>query len=189
LTALSNLKDFAPQFHLSLQSGSDGVLKKMNRHYTKKEYFDKVCLIRKYFPKAGITTDIIVGFPTETDEEFNESFDFVKSVKFADIHPFPYSKRGGTVASKLTEVEKSIVRTRLEKMLELKQNCKDNFLKLNLGDTLTVLTEEVDGDLITGYAENYLRVYLDASKVKSGEFVKVKITGAHKDGALGEIIN
>ena len=74
-------------------------------------------------------------------------------------------------------------------MLELKQNCKDNFLKLNLGDTLTVLTEDVDGDLITGYTENYLRVYLDASKVKSGEFVKVKITGAHKDGALGEIIN
>ncbi len=188
LRALKNLKNFAPHFHLSLQSGSDLVLKKMNRHYTSKEYFEKVQLIRKYFPKAGITTDVIVGFPTETDEEFKASYDFIKSVKFSDIHPFSYSKRGGTVASKLTEVEKSIKRERLEKMLKLKEEVKENFVKENLGDTLNLLTEEVVDGYFAGYTENYLRVYVKADDLKGGEFVKVKIVGALFDGALGEII-
>ena len=188
LTALKNLKDFALHFHLSLQSGSDAVLKKMNRHYTSKEYFDKVELIRKYFPNAGITTDIIVGFPTETDEEFNASYDFVKSVKFADIHPFPYSKRGGTVASKLTEVQKSVQRERLEKMLKLKESVKTEYVAKNLGCTLNLLTEETNDGYYTGYTENYLKVYVKGDKVESGQFVKVKILSAFLDGALGEII-
>jgi threonylcarbamoyladenosine tRNA methylthiotransferase MtaB len=98
LTALKGLNDFAPHFHLSLQSGSNNVLKKMNRHYTTEEYAKKVKLIREYFPLAGITTDIIVGFPTETEQDFLDTLNFVDEIQFSDIHPFPFSPRSGTVA-------------------------------------------------------------------------------------------
>ena len=98
---LSKLKNFCPHFHLSLQSGSDEVLRKMNRKYTTTQFLNSVNLIRKYFSLAGITTDVIVGFPTEAEENFLETMEFVKKVKFSNLHIFPYSKRDGTVASKL----------------------------------------------------------------------------------------
>lgn len=100
LNALKGLRHFCPHFHLSLQSGSDEVLRTMNRHYKTKDYLERVRLIRKYFPLAGITTDVIVGFPTETDKEFFVSKEFVKSVGFSDVHCFPYSPRKGTASYK-----------------------------------------------------------------------------------------
>ena len=121
LSALKELKDFAPHFHLSLQSGSDSVLKKMNRHYTSNEYLEKVNLIREYFADAGITTDIIVGFPTESEENFMETLELVKKVRFSDIHPFPFSPRTGTVASKMKDLSGEIKKQRLDKLLLLKK--------------------------------------------------------------------
>ena len=135
LTALKNLKDFAPQFHLSLQSGSNAVLKKMNRHYTAEEYFEKVNLIREYFPTAGITTDIIAGFPTETEENFNETLDFIDKVKFSDIHPFIYSPRSGTVAYKMEDLDHRIKKERLDKLLVKKAERKRDFQNFMYGKT------------------------------------------------------
>ncbi len=187
LTALKNLKDFAPQFHLSLQSGSDSVLKKMNRHYTAKEYLDKVNLIRKYFVDAGITTDVIVGFPTETEEEFIDSLEFCKAVGFSDIHPFPYSKRTGTVASKWTEVPSEVKKQRLKKLLAVKEDCRNNFHNKFIGKTLSVLFETADEDYAVGYSANYIRVYADKNSVVLGEISKVTVKSIFKDGVYGEI--
>ena len=187
LVELKKLKDFAPQFHLSLQSGSDSVLKKMNRHYTSKEYLDKVNLIRKYFPDAGITTDVIVGFPTETEDEFNDSLQFVKTVGFSDIHPFPYSKRTGTVASKLTEVPSDVKKERLKKLLTVKEDCRNNFHNKFIGKTLSVLFETVDDGVAVGYSANYIRVYADANFVTLGEIREVTVKSVYKDGVYGEI--
>ena len=187
LTALKNLKDFAPQFHLSLQSGSDEVLKKMNRHYTTADYLDRVNLIRKYFPNAGITTDIIVGFPTETEDNFSESLAFTEKVGFSDIHPFPYSKRTGTVASKLTDLDKSVKKERLKKMLDKKGICRDKFHNLQIGKTLSVLIETIEDGYAVGYSENYVRVYLDGKIASREKFYSVTVTSLFKDGVTGVI--
>ena len=186
LSALKELKDFAPHFHLSLQSGSNSVLKKMNRHYTAEEYLEKVNLIREYFADAGITTDIIVGFPTETDENFNETVELVEKVKFSDIHPFPFSSRSGTVASKMKDLSGEIKKQRLDKLLLLKKECKENFANALKGKTLNFLCEEEKDGYYQGYTENYLRVYLK-EKVELGKITKVTIEQPFLDGAIAKI--
>jgi len=187
LTALKGLKNFAPHFHLSLQSGSDKVLKDMNRKYTRSEYAKKVDLIREYFPNAGITTDIIVGYPTETDEDFSNTVELIERVKFSDIHPFIFSAREGTVAYKLKPLSDEIKKARLDKLLELKASCKRNFILEQTGKIASVLIEEKKDGYYQGYTENYVRAYIK-DDLTSGEIVKVKITGAVFDGALVEKI-
>ena len=186
LSALKNLKDFAPHFHLSLQSGSDVVLKKMNRHYTAKEYADKVDLIRKYFPDTGITTDIIVGFPTETDENFVETVKLIERVNFSDIHPFPFSPRSGTVAFKMEDLPSEIKKERLNRLLDIKANKKLEFAKKMVGKTLNMLPEETKEGYTEGYSENYLRLYIKDYKGEKN-IVKVRVVEPFKDGALAEI--
>ncbi len=186
LSALKELKDFAPHFHLSLQSGSNSVLKKMNRHYTAEEYLEKVGLIREYFADAGITTDIIVGFPTETDENFSETVELVKKVKFSDIHPFPFSSRSGTVASKMQDLPSEIKKQRLDVLLKLKKECKEEFAFKLKGKTLNFLCEEEKDGYYQGYTENYLRVYLK-DKVEIGKITKVIIEEPFLDGAIAKI--
>lgn len=187
LTALKGLKNFAPHFHLSLQSGADGVLKSMNRHYTTEEYAEKVDLIRKFFPDAGITTDIIVGFPTETEQDFMTTLEFVDRVAFSDIHPFPYSPRSGTVAYKMKDLSGDIKRERLNKMLVKKQQRKLSFASSFIGKALDFLPEEVKDGYAEGYAENYLRLYVK-DLVANKKIVKVKVIEPFKDGALAQII-
>ena len=186
LSALKELKNFAPHFHLSLQSGSNSVLKTMNRHYTANEYLEKVNLIREYFADAGITTDIIVGFPTETDENFNETVELVKKVNFSDIHPFPFSSRSGTVASKMQDLPSDIKKQRLDQLLKLKKECKENFANKLKGKTLDFLCEEEKDGFYQGYTENYLRVYLK-EKVEIGKITKVTIEEPFLDGAIAKI--
>ena len=186
LSALKELKDFAPHFHLSLQSGSNSVLKTMNRHYTAEEYLEKVNLIREYFADAGITTDIIVGFPTETDENFLETVELVKKVKFSDIHPFPFSPRSGTVASKMKDLPSEIKKQRLDVLLTLKKECKENFALKLKGKTLNFLCEEEKDGFYQGYTENYLRVYLK-DKVEIGKITKVIIEEPFLDGAIAKL--
>ena len=187
LSALKNLKDFAPHFHLSLQSGSDNVLKKMNRHYTTAEFLDKVNLIRKYFPDAGITTDIIVGFPTETEEDFISTMEFAKTVNFSDIHPFIFSPRSGTVAYKMQDLPHDVKKARLDKLLEVKAMLKKAFIEKMKGKTFTVIAEEFIDGYTEGYTENYIRAYIKGN-IKSGEKVKVMLTETYRDGAIFEII-
>lgn len=158
---LSAMRDngFCNHFHLSMQSGSDEVLKKMNRHYTSSEFLQKVDKIRHYFPDAGITTDIITGFPTETEENHRESLRTVSSAAFSDMHVFPYSVREGTAAAHLPQIDKSIRQQRAEEMTALKDVLKKNFLSAQLGKTAEVYVEEAEGDYHTGYTSNYIKVY------------------------------
>ncbi len=187
LTALKGLKDFAPHFHLSLQSGSNAVLKKMNRHYTRDEYAEKVDLIRKHFPDAGITTDIIVGFPTETEEDFSDTLDLVARVKFTDIHPFIFSPRSGTPAFKMPDINGEIKKARLDRLLDKKQEIKLAFAKASENKITTALIEEKKDGYLQGYTGNYLRVYIDG-EMPNTRMQKVKIGKPYLDGALGEII-
>ena len=186
LSALKNLKNFAPHFHLSLQSGSNAVLKSMNRHYTADEFIEKVDLIRKYFKDAGITTDIIVGFPTETEENFKETISLIDRVKFSDIHPFSFSPRQGTVAYKMKDLPAETKKQRLAVLLEKKEQCKTDFVNSMKGKVLDFLFEELKDGYYQGYAENYLRIYLKEF-IPDGNIKKVKVIERYLDGALCEL--
>ncbi len=185
LVALKNLKDFAPHFHLSLQSGSNNTLKAMNRKYTASEYREGVELIRRYFPNAGITTDVIVGYPTETDSDFEESYNFVKEIEFSDVHPFCFSPREGTVAYKLKDLDGNVKKQRLNKLIELKEILKSRFLSKNIQTFQDVIIEEYIDGFSTGYTGNYIRVYIKG-KVENGKY-KVYTTDKYQDGLLAEI--
>ncbi len=183
LTALCELIHFCPHFHLSLQSGSDEVLRTMNRHYKTADYLERVKLIRKYFPLAGITTDVIVGFPTETDKEFEISKEFVKSVGFSDVHCFPYSPRRGTVAFKRYKpLSSSVIDERMKDMLIIKENLKKEFLLKNIGVCHEVLFEEYENGYCAGYSENYLRFY--DKNAKPDEIKKITAKQEIFDGLM-----
>lgn len=184
LDATKEMYDFCPHFHLSLQSGDDTTLKKMNRHYTTTEYENAVKLIREYYPNAAITTDIIVGFPTETEEQFVASMDFAKRIGFSDIHCFPYSSRKGTVAGKWQVLSKAVLTDRAKRMGEVKNQLIVDYLTAQIGKPLKVLFETCDENGIwCGHTENYVKVYS-----KNGEKNTLKTivpTRLYLDG-LGE---
>ncbi len=185
MIALKNLKDFAPHFHLSLQSGSDNTLKAMNRKYTTKEYREGVNLIRKYFPNAGITTDVIVGYPTETESDFIASYNFVKEMEFSDVHAFCFSPREGTVAYNLKDLDGNVKKQRLNKLLELKEQLKSRFLSKNLQTFQDVVIEEYVDGYSSGYTGNYIKVYIKGF-VENGKY-KVYLTKEYNGGLLAEI--
>lgn len=159
LNATRKIKRFCPHFHLSLQSGDDGVLKKMNRHYNTEQYYNAVQLIREYYPNAGITTDIIVGFPTESDERFENSMAFARKVGFSDIHVFPYSSRKGTVAGRLPQLPADVVNTRQKRMSEVKNELIKNYLNKQLGMPINALFETQTDGVWCGHSPNYVKVY------------------------------
>ena len=184
LDATKEMYDFCPHFHLSLQSGDDETLKKMNRHYTTAEYESAVKLIREYYPNAAITTDIIVGFPTETEEQFVASMNFAKRIGFSDIHCFPYSSRKGTVAGKWQVLSKAVLTDRAKRMGEVKNLLIKDYLTAQIGKPLKVLFETSDENGVwCGHTENYVKVYS-----KNGEKNTLKTivpTRLYLDG-LGE---
>ena len=184
LDATKEMYDFCPHFHLSLQSGDDETLKKMNRHYTTAEYESAVDLIREYYPNAAITTDIIVGFPTETEEQFVASMNFAKRIGFSDIHCFPYSSRKGTVAGKWQVLSKAVLTDRAKRMGEVKNQLIKDYLTAQIGKPLKVLFETCDENGVwCGHTENYVKVYS-----KNGEKNTLKTivpTRLYLDG-LGE---
>lgn len=162
-------------FHLSLQSGSDSVLRTMNRRYTRRQYLDACALIYEFFPDAAITTDIIVGFPTETEGDFKESLSIVEEAGFARVHAFPYSSRPGTVAAKKKQLPAEVKRERMTRMLACAQRAEERYLARFAGRTLTALFEE-DG----GYTANYIRVYAD--NAREGGMYEVTLDRREKDG-------
>lgn len=185
LKTLSELENFCPHFHLSLQSGCDAVLKKMNRKYTTADFEKSVNLIRKYFPQAGITTDIIVGFPTETEEDFEETLKFVERVKFSQLHIFPYSKRDGTAASKLyKDLSGQVKSERASRLKASGDKLKAEFIKHNTVGK--VLIEEKNGQYFEGYTENYIKCYVKGD-LQVGDIVKVSFEKLYKNGALCKI--
>ena len=148
---------FCPHFHLSLQSGSAEVLRAMNRHYTPDEYMRAVEKIRAVFPLAGITTDVIAAFPSETDKNFEESLAFCLDAGFSDIHVFPFSPREGTAAARLKRVDSDVAAERVKRLAAAKSRLKADFLSKNVGRIDDVLTEERTSGYVCGYTPNYVR--------------------------------
>ncbi len=180
-------KNFCAHFHLSLQSGSDSVLKRMNRHYTAQQFADGVRLIRGYFPDAAFTTDVIVGFCGETEEEFEQTCRFVEQIGFADIHVFPYSARKGTVASRWEDTPAEVKHLRAERLGEIKRKLKSDFLNSQIGKTEEVLAERSRNGMWEGYSRNYTRVYFKGNATE-GQTVKVIAKELYKDGVKGDLL-
>lgn len=189
LERLKNQEKFCPQFHLSLQSGCDKTLSRMNRHYDTAFYKDLVLRIREIFPDSAITTDIMVGFAGETEQEFQQSLDFAREIGFAKSHIFAYSRRSGTVAynlpNQITKAEKS---ARSRKMIETTSKTEKQFLNSLIGTNQDVLFETFEDGFAYGYTKNYSRVKVKADKTFIGEILKVKIIGTEKDLCLGQLI-
>lgn len=189
LLRFKNQEKFCPQFHLSLQSGCDTTLKRMNRHYDTAFYRDLVTRIRKMFPESAITTDIMVGFAGETDQEFKESLDFAKEMKFAKSHIFAYSRRSGTIAYNLpNQVTKSEKSNRSHKMIETTLTTEKDFLSSQIGKTVSVLFETFDGLFIEGYTKNYSRIKVKSDISRAGEILNVKLTSVENDYCVGKLI-
>ncbi len=183
LAACKEVKNFAPQFHLSLQSGSNAVLKAMNRHYTREEYIEKCQMIYEIFPDAAITTDIIVGFPNEGEEEFLDSLRIVEEVGFAQIHAFPYSPREGTNAyKKYKELPATTKKERVERILKKGAKEKEKYMRRFIGRTLTMVPENCIEGYTEGYSENYIRVYVAGEMDKHP--TRVCVEQLFKDGVL-----
>ena len=188
LKELSTFKNFCPHFHLSLQSGGNNTLKQMNRHYTKEEYLEKVMLIRKYFPNAGITTDIIIGFPTETEEDFEESLEFAKTVNFSEMHIFPYSKRDGTVAAKFKNVATNVAE-RVQKMTTQANKMKLDFINKNIDQIHEVVIENNKNGYYLAHTKNFILCYIKSEiQLASNAVLKVKLLEPFEDGVRAEIV-
>lgn len=183
LTSLKKLKRFCPHFHLSLQHGDDLVLKSMNRRYTSIDYAEKVALIREFFPCASITTDIIVGYPTETDQAFENTLKFVEQIGFSDIHIFPFSARPGTKAYDLPKIPSEIVKDRKEKLHLAKERLNKKYLNLMLNSYQDVIFESKFDEYSVGYSQYYVRVYSKTNE----SFATVKPIKLYRDGIIGEI--
>lgn len=182
---LSKTDKFCPQFHISLQSGCDNTLKAMNRHYSANEYADLCRKLRSNFPDATITTDIMVGFPTESEDDFAENVRFAQKIGFEKVHVFPYSPREGTKAAKMPQIEKSVKEKRSHIMIEKTEAIRQNFLRSQIGKTVDVLFETRHSDgYIEGYTKNYTPVKAK-EKLPCGEISKVKITDVDGDFCIG----
>lgn len=177
---ISKVKQFCPHFHLSLQSGSNTVLKRMNRKYTAEEYEEKVELLRKYFDNPAFTTDIIVGFPGETEEEFNETVEFVNRIGFSDIHVFKYSKRAGTKAAKMeNQIPEDIKQRRSNELMTVVKKLSKNYKAMFLGKMDEVLIEE---EVIIekrkyqiGHNKRYLKIAIASEENLTNQIIKVEI--------------
>ena len=174
--------------HLSAQSGSTNVLKLMNRPYGQQDYLDIVEVLRKCDPLYGISTDIIVGFPQESDEDFEDSLQLVEKAGFCKVHAFRYSKREGTAAAVMKgQVSSETKNSRVTALMAAGDKASNDFFERCKGVTRTVLFEEWDGDYITGYTDNYVKVYAKGSDEDLNCFREVKLLEIYKDGMKGEM--
>jgi len=175
-------------FHLSLQSGSDKVLSRMKRRYSTSDYQRAVSLIRALVPEVAITTDVIVGFPGETEVEFEESYSFCRQMEFARIHVFPYSPRRGTEAAHLpNSVAEKVKKQRSQRMLALAKESAQNFSQQFLGKTMTVLWEKQTDGIWSGLTDNYIKVYTKSSDDLTNRLLPVKLAEVGEDGVWGRL--
>ena len=188
IKSLSKIDKFCPHFHLSLQSGCDKTLKSMNRKYTADEFYKGVKLIRKYFDSPAITTDIIVGFPGETNTDFEESKAFVEKVKFYETHIFPYSIREGTKAANMPQVDGNEKVRRANILNEINLKNQKEFRALRIGKEDELLCEEIfikDGiEYFTGYTKEYVKVAVLNSDLKTNDIVSGRIVDFLTDDIL-----
>ena len=183
---MAKFPNLCPQFHLSMQSGCDTVLQRMKRKYDTARYYESVSLLNTYFPGCAVTTDMIVAFPGETEEEFRQSLEFIRKCGFADMHIFPYSRRPGTPADKMpgqhnnaTKEERS--RAAIAVAEEMSRAYRENLI----GTKLEVLFEEKDGAYFTGHAPNYVKVYMEGEGLHN-VLRTVTVTEVYEDGVIGK---
>lgn len=186
---LGKVKKICPHFHFSLQSGCDKTLKAMNRHYTSDEYYEKCQLIRKYIDNPAFTTDVIVGFPGETEEDYISSREFIKKVKFAELHVFKYSKRDGTVAAKMpNQIDEKIKTLRSEDLIKTGEELTKEFRQAKIGQDTTVLFEEKilldNKEYWVGHTVDYIKIAVPEKENLEGQIRKVNV----KDFLTNEIM-
>ncbi len=181
LSAMKDAGNVMPHFHLSMQSGSNAVLKKMNRKYTREEFLLRCKQIYEAFPTAAITTDLIVGFPTETEEDFQDTLSAVDEAGFSHVHAFPFSPREGTVAAKMKDLPSAVKKERMARLTAIATAQEEKYLSAQVGRQAIALFEEEGG-----YTENYVRVYADGAK--EGGLYRVRLGQREKDGLRAEIL-
>lgn len=182
IEVLANSNKVVRHLHIPIQSGSDTVLKRMRRKYSMEFYADRLVKLRQALPGLAVTSDVIVGFPGETEEEFMETYNFIKDHKFSELHVFPYSKRTGTPAARMTDqVDEEVKNERVHRLISLSEQLSKEYASLFEGEVLEVIPEELykenpKSGLYVGYTDNYLKVVFQATEEMVGEIVKVKIT-------------
>lgn len=189
LERLSRIRKLCPHFHLSLQSGSNSVLKRMNRHYTAEEYLEIMDMVRRHFPDAAFTTDVIAGFPGETDEEFAETAEFLKKARFQKVHIFPFSPRKGTRAYDMEgQIPKNIKHSRCAFLNEICAEIRTGILKAQIGKTFEVLFESAEKGKAGGYTRTYIPVEIISEENLQGQLKNVLITGVENDCCTGKLV-
>lgn len=184
---LKKVTKMCDHFHLSLQSGCDETLKRMNRKYTAETFEKEVNLLRRTFPDVALTTDVIVGFPGETEEEFNETYKYLSKIRFTKLHVFKYSPRKGTVAAKMkNQIDSTVKEKRSHKLIELSNECEIEFLDRYVGKELKVLFEKQDGEYIKGHTTNYLVVKAKETELEN-QIKDVKIVSRDNLELIGEM--
>ena len=181
-TTMASLPNLCPQFHLSMQSGSDTVLARMKRKYDTARYLESVELLYQYFPGCAVTTDMIVAFPGETEEEFQESLSFIQKCRFADMHVFPYSRRPGTPADKMPGQHPNAVKEdRSRRAIALAEGMNRAYREAMIGTKQEVLFEEEQDGLFAGHAPNYMKIYVKGKDLHN-KILTVTVEKIHKDG-------
>ncbi len=179
------LPGLCPHFHLSMQSGCDSVLARMKRKYDTARYLESVQLLKKHFPGCAITTDMIVAFPGETEEEFNESLAFIEKCGFADMHIFPYSRRPGTPADKMPgQLSNDVKEARSRAAIAIAEKMAKAYRENMVGEHCDVLFEETEDGCFTGHAPNYVKIYVKTEKKLRNQVLPVCITAPFRDGVL-----
>ncbi len=173
---LKNNKKIVNHLHIPLQSGCNKTLKDMNRKYDTKYFKDKINEIRNIRPEISITTDVIVGFPNESEEDFNSTLNFIKEMKLTKLHVFPFSKREGTKAAKMSgQLNNNIKKTRVRKLLEISEYLEKNYMEKFIGKELEVITEKYDNGYLIGYSSNYIQIKFKGSENQIGNICTIKI--------------
>ena len=181
------LPNLCPQFHLSMQSGCDATLKQMNRKYDTARYLESVELLNRWFDRPAVTTDLITGFPEETEEEFAQTLDFIRKCRFAQMHIFPYSIRPGTPAAKMEQVPKAVKEERARRAAAVAEEMHRSYLEGCVGQTYPVLFEQPKNGKFFGHAPNYMEVLVDGAELHNA-LRTVRITDVDGEALLGEIV-
>ncbi|BCJ86239.1 tRNA (N(6)-L-threonylcarbamoyladenosine(37)-C(2))-methylthiotransferase MtaB [Effusibacillus dendaii] len=190
LDVLTRSQKVCRHLHIPLQAGSNFVLDRMNRKYTVEEFAAKLVELRKALPDLAVTSDVIVGFPGETDEHFRETYDFIKNQWFADLHVFPYSQRKGTPAAKYSDqVAEAVKEERVAKLIELANELQISYSSRYIGETLQVIPEEINADgLLEGFSDNYIKIGFRGHPDMLGQLVSVRLDEAFADVSKGTFV-
>lgn len=194
LEVLNRSSKMCRHFHIPLQAGDDNVLKRMRRKYTTEQFYNKMLRIREAMPDVGITTDVIVGFPGETDEMYRNGYELMKAINFSEMHVFPYSKRTGTPAARMEDqVDEEVKNARVQELLLLSDSMKLAYAQKFVGDVLEVIPEgnakeDRGSGRLHGYSDNYIQMEFDGSEELVGQLCRVKMTKAGVDASEGQLV-